>query len=267
MIRYTDFSRIESGNGKPVQEPCQHAAPPALLLEGFLKRGTPEHPKVKHLCLLLNITKAHAVGLLELMWHFTAKYAPAGDIGKFPDTTIAAAVDWKVRSGLKGVRTEVRLSSGLVEAGFLDRCDCHRLVVHDWPDHADQLVTRMMARQKLSFAHPKTSSAFPYPVPKPVPDAATATVPPPPPTLSQTEWPLTTKAIQVPLPATDGAFIMGIIQLAMQQGISAGAEPAEITDKLIARAVDTAMQTGKVNGSAGLLRKMVPQIIASWAKQ
>jgi hypothetical protein len=92
-------------------------------------------------------------------------------------------------------------------------------------------------------------------------------VPPQPPrTLSETEWPKTTKAIQVPFPATDGPYIMGIIHAAIQSGISAGADSQEITDRLLAEAVKTAIATGRVNG-AGLLRKMVPTIVATWAKQ
>lgn len=85
--------------------------------------------------------------------------------------------------------------------------------------------------------------------------------------LSESEWPETTAAIQFPFPATDSPFIMGIIHQAIQAGISAGAEASEVTDRLLAEAVKTAIATGRVKGSAGLLRNMVPQIIASWAKQ
>lgn len=133
-----------------------------------VKRGTPDHPKVAHLAALLNIEIFSAVGILEMLWHFTAKFAPCGDIGKHSDAAIAEAVHWRVRSGSAGVATGVRLRSALVEAGFLDTCLCHRLVVHDWPDHADQSVTRMMTRQKLVFVH--TSTSLPLPLPEPQPE-------------------------------------------------------------------------------------------------
>src|SRR6516162_936176 len=122
-----------------------------------MKRGTPEHPKMKELARLLNIPLYSAVGIMEMLWHFTAKYAPQGDIGKFSDADIAAAVGWEVRSGSKGVRTEVRLGSALVHAGFLETSPQHRLVVHDWHDHADQAVARRLARQRLDFVRPISS--------------------------------------------------------------------------------------------------------------
>jgi hypothetical protein len=128
-----------------------------------MKRGTPEHPKTKLLAQLLNVDLSTAVGLLELLWHFTAKYAPQGDIGRYSDKQIAAALHWHRRSGKKGVPTEVRLRSALVQAEFMDTSLHHRLVVHDWNEHADQSVKRMLARRRLSFVQPADS--LPEPVP------------------------------------------------------------------------------------------------------
>ena len=88
--------------------------------------------------------KWEAVGILELLWHFTAKFAPAGDIGKFPDSTIAKAIDWN--------RATDRLVDALVESRWLDRCTCHRLVIHDWWDHADDSVHMKLARARERFA-------------------------------------------------------------------------------------------------------------------
>jgi len=52
-------------------------------------RGTPEHPKAIALQKALGLSKPNVVGLLELLWHFTAAYAPAGDVGRWPDEAIA----------------------------------------------------------------------------------------------------------------------------------------------------------------------------------
>jgi hypothetical protein len=59
-----------------------------------VKRGTPRHPKVAHLCELLRVKLPAAVGYLELLWHFTAEFAPQGDIGRFTDKRIEAGKAW-----------------------------------------------------------------------------------------------------------------------------------------------------------------------------
>jgi len=59
-----------------------------------MKRGTPEHPKVYDLCDRLGCDRPTAVGYLELLWHITAKYTPQGDIGRYSDRRIEAALDW-----------------------------------------------------------------------------------------------------------------------------------------------------------------------------
>ena len=114
-----------------------------------MKRGTPDHPKTLALSLQLGLRRWGAVGLLEMLWHFTAKYAPQGDVGKFTDLAIARAVDWNRDAG--------RLVQAMTVSGWLDPCDCHRLVVHDWADHADQTILRMLTRQKLVIVQHKTS--------------------------------------------------------------------------------------------------------------
>jgi hypothetical protein len=123
-----------------------------------LKRGTPAHPKVAHLARLLNIEIFGAVGILEMLWQFAARFCPQGDIGKHTDAAIARAVGWEKRSGSRGVPTEVRLTSALVDAGFLDRCEFYRLVVHDWKDHCDQAVTKYLSRHGLDFVYPGIAS-------------------------------------------------------------------------------------------------------------
>lgn len=109
-----------------------------------MKRGTPDHPKVKALALKLNLRRYHVVGILESLWHFAANYAKRGDIGKWTDGEIAAALDWDGDAG--------ELIAALTECRLLDRCKKHRLVIHDWAEHADQTVHRSQDVHVNGFA-------------------------------------------------------------------------------------------------------------------
>lgn len=139
-----------------------------------MKRGTTEHPKLLDLCSSLGLHKYEAVGILETLWHFTAKFAPQGDIGKYSDAAIAKAVGWERPTGTKGVTPECRLSDALVTAGWLDRDSVHRLIVHDWDEHSDQTLRRFLASRKLAFVKHETSTkladaSLPLPIPEPIP--------------------------------------------------------------------------------------------------
>lgn len=101
-----------------------------------MKRGTPEHPKVHALAAILNVQRYAAVGILESLWHFAQEYAPAGDIGRFSDDAISRWVCWDGASTV--------LVDALHSSGWVDRCQCHRLRIHDWPHHADQTVRRVL---------------------------------------------------------------------------------------------------------------------------
>lgn len=109
-----------------------------------MKRGTPEHPKTMALMDALGIGKATAVGLLELLWHFTARFAPRGDIGRFSNRAIANSIDWD--------RDPDELIAAMVKCGWLDEHTEHRLVVHDWSEHADGAVRLWLSKRKLNFA-------------------------------------------------------------------------------------------------------------------
>jgi len=108
-----------------------------------MKRGTPRHPKVVELAEQLKVPVYSAVGILELLWHFTAEFAHSGDIGRFSDAAIAKAMCWDGDSTV--------LVSCLHYAGWLDACECHRFRVHDWPDHADQTVQRVLSKRNQGF--------------------------------------------------------------------------------------------------------------------
>lgn len=108
-----------------------------------MKRGGPHHPKTLALSAALGVERCHAVGILESLWHFVSQYARRGDIGRHPDTAIAQGIGW--------AGSPAALTSALVETGWLDRCPCHRLRIHDWPDHADQGVQRTKEVIKGAF--------------------------------------------------------------------------------------------------------------------
>lgn len=108
-----------------------------------MKRGGPAHPKTQRLAIALDLPLYAAVGLLEMLWHFTAQYAPAGDLGKFSNREIEAHLRWQ---GMPDA-----LVAALLTAGFVDEDPTNRLVVHDWHDHADQAVQRVLSRRGESF--------------------------------------------------------------------------------------------------------------------
>jgi len=99
-----------------------------------MKRGTPDHPKAVDLAERLGIERWGAAGILECLWHFAAQYARRGDIGRRSDASIAKSIGWRGEPKV--------LIEALVAAGWLDRCPCHGLRIHDWPGHADQAVQR-----------------------------------------------------------------------------------------------------------------------------
>lgn len=114
-----------------------------------MKRGTPDHPKTLDLMRRLEGSRFEAIGVLEALWHWTAKFAPRGDIGRWSDEQIEAGLQW---SGDPG-----RLVPALVAARWLDADPVHRLIVHDWAQHADDATKKALQRAGLEFV--QTTSA------------------------------------------------------------------------------------------------------------
>lgn len=119
-----------------------------------MKRGTPDHPKMKRLCSILCKPNYVGVGILEAMWHVVARYTPDGAIGKLANSEIARAIDWRGDPD--------NLVNALVASGWLDKCPCHRLYVHDWQDHADQTVGRVLKNRGLEFVKHDASTMLAY---------------------------------------------------------------------------------------------------------
>lgn len=112
----------------------------------IMKRGACEHPKVYDLMTVLKKRRPEVLGYLELLWQFTAKFTPQGNIGRFTNDRIEAACDWSGRRGA--------LVDGLVRAGWLQLDQTHRILVHDWYEHADNTVRKRLTRERLCFLLP-----------------------------------------------------------------------------------------------------------------
>lgn len=110
---------------------------------------TPDSIKFKKLQRRLGCSKRDLVGTLELLWHTTQKGTPQGDIGRFDDEAIAIECDWP--------GDPAELVEALVETGWLDRCTVHRLVIHDWEQHAPAYIKRQLTRHGKSFVTPTRS--------------------------------------------------------------------------------------------------------------
>ena len=92
-------------------------------------RAVLDHPKFARLRKLLGLRRCPALGYLEGLWHFTGRYAPHGDLGKFTDLDIESWLEWEGDDGT--------LIAALITAGWIDRDSKYRLIVHDWKQHAD----------------------------------------------------------------------------------------------------------------------------------
>ena len=108
-----------------------------------MKRNTPNHPKVRRLGRRIG-GQVVAIGVLEALWHFVAQFAPAGDVGRYQDEDIADGVFWE--------EEPATLIDALLDSGWLERSETHRLIVHDWPDHCEDAVHLFLARNVLLFA-------------------------------------------------------------------------------------------------------------------
>lgn len=109
-----------------------------------MKHGTPDTMKFKKLVRRLGVSRALAVGTLELLWIATQKNAKRGDIGRFSNEEIAIECDWS------GDPDE--LVAALLETGWIDRSEEHRLVVHNWAQHAPRYLHAWVKGQKTTFA-------------------------------------------------------------------------------------------------------------------
>lgn len=105
-----------------------------------MKRGTPDHPKVRALARQLGISRVHAVGILECLWQWAAQYCPDGGLSKWSPASIAEAVDWLDAEQLLAALKHT-------DCGFLDEDG----MIHDWPEHCEDAVHMRLARAGKRF--------------------------------------------------------------------------------------------------------------------
>src|SRR5690349_13798115 len=108
-----------------------------------MKLDALDHPKTLDLAARLGIELPTVIGYLELLWAFTGKKAPQGNIGKWPDGAIARACYWMGSP-------EVFITA-LRDARFIDAHTAHRLVIHDWREHAPRWVKSKLKTLGLAF--------------------------------------------------------------------------------------------------------------------
>lgn len=127
-----------------------------------MKREGFHHRKVRRLARLLREhgVAQHALplarGICEGLWYMTATEAPHGDVGRIPDEELADHIGWD--------GDPADLIDVLVEAELVDRDPAHRLVTHDWADHADKHVHRRVTRSGRPFVNgraPRISEGTP----------------------------------------------------------------------------------------------------------
>ena len=123
-----------------------------------MKRGAPDHWKMKELARLCRVPSQYGLpwanGVMERIWHYTAKYCIQGNIGKVPNEEIAEICCWPTK------RAD-QLISGLLQSGWLDFSEKHRLLVHDWKDHCDEAVKKTLKNRGLEVLFPESSRHVP----------------------------------------------------------------------------------------------------------
>ena len=107
-----------------------------------MKREALKHPKMLDLACRLGTSREHAVGLVTCLLDWCIDFATAGDIGKHPDGAIAMAC---------GMADAERFIQALIASRWLDKHPVHRLVIHDWPDHAERFVKSKLVAQREWF--------------------------------------------------------------------------------------------------------------------
>ena len=107
-------------------------------------------PKLLYLEGILQVSRPTAIGHLELLWGFTAEYAPLGNVGKWPDEMIARACCWTDDSS--------KFIQSLIDSRWLDMAEdlwpeFPRLLVHDWPEHCPTYIKGNLASRGMSVAY------------------------------------------------------------------------------------------------------------------
>lgn len=92
----------------------------------------------------LGIMEPYVVGILEVFWHWVAKYHPHGEITGIRPTLMARAMRY--------TEDPKRLLDSLAVCGFLDHLPDGKVLVHDWSEHADNSVHQLLKKRHELFA-------------------------------------------------------------------------------------------------------------------
>ena len=102
------------------------------------------HIKFSRLKRRLKLKQWEVVGLLEGVWLFAQHNATDGAIGRHSNEDIAAWLEWEDDAD--------ELIESLVASGWLDRSDAHRILIHDWAEHAPRWVKGNIAKAGREMA-------------------------------------------------------------------------------------------------------------------
>lgn len=116
-----------------------------------LKHAALGHPKMQDLAERISLPLYAAVGIMECLWHYAGNYTPKGDLGRVTDAAIARAVDWRKKPELL---IEALVASGWIDDGSRpgqEWAAAYRLVIHDWPEHAQDWIRKKLHRDSQKF--------------------------------------------------------------------------------------------------------------------
>ena|GEM_PF-3521336 len=109
-----------------------------------MKHSTINNVKFLRLKRKLMLGQWQTIGILESLWMFAIHSAPDGAIGRFLNEDIAAAMDYNGDADL--------LISVLIECGWIDVDPLHRLLIHDWIEHAPNYLKANFTKAGKEFA-------------------------------------------------------------------------------------------------------------------
>lgn len=122
-----------------------------------MKLNALEHPKTLAFASRLGVELPTAIGHLELLWAFTAKQSPRGDVGKWEDGAIALACYYKGEPE--------KFVNSLLKSGLMDAHKTHRLVIHDWQEHCPNWIRAKLKKIGADFISTKAAASVPTEVP------------------------------------------------------------------------------------------------------
>jgi hypothetical protein len=109
-----------------------------------MKQGVENTMKFKKLKRRLRLPYWQVVGLLESIWKLGLTSAQAGDVGRYSNEDIAAAIEYEGDADeLVGV---------LVDCEWLDADPEFRLIIHDWSEHVPTYLKGNFSGRKKEFA-------------------------------------------------------------------------------------------------------------------